>query len=89
MGKLLMLVLLLGTREVPQSKEACTAAGGTWTEQGGRGHPSGCRVPTQDHDKACKDSAQCEGACVRGKCSAYTPYVGCGVLENGKTLCRD
>ena len=81
--------LLVGAAPAPQDKAACTAQGGTWTEKGGRGHPAGCRLPTKDGGKACTDSAQCEGACVRGACSDHTPVTGCGIMENGKTVCRD
>jgi hypothetical protein len=71
-----------------QTRGTCEASGGRWggcTE--GRGRLPGCNPKTGDGGKACTDSAQCEGVCVHGLCSAFLRFKGCGVQRGGQVLC--
>ncbi len=70
-----------------QSAKECTEAGGIWDRQSGRGHVTGCNLPTIDGGKDCTDSKECQGGCVRGKCYGYRMYKGCGIIHNGQEMC--
>jgi hypothetical protein len=89
MKTLVALWIGLSLGGAPTDAATCRQSGGTWREPGGRGAPGGCWKATRDGDKACTDSSQCEEACVRGKCAGHTLYRGCGILDHGKTICRD
>lgn len=68
----------------------CEAAGGVWGGcVQGRGRIPGCNQVTGDGGKACTDSAQCEGLCIKKFCTKYRRYKGCGVERDGKTVCID
>ncbi len=68
----------------------CEERGGRWGGCArGRGRNPGCNTPTKDAGRTCKDSGECEGACVKGFCTAYMNYRGCGGLVDGKTICVD
>lgn len=73
----------------PTTRDACIAAGGDWDDLSGRGHITGCNLPTSDGGKACTDSGQCEGVCRNGRCTDHQQARGCGILENGRRLCID
>ena len=73
----------------PTTREACLAAGGQWDDVSGRGHITGCNLPTNDGGKSCTDSSQCEGLCRNGRCTDHRHARGCGILRDGRRLCLD
>lgn len=82
----------------------CEREGGTWKKLGMQQHES-CVLPASDAGKACKDSAECEVACVaqnsdaelgaraEGVCLHSTDLFGCHIyLSDGITesaFCED
>lgn len=51
------------------SKEACQAAGGTWSGYGSPENPGYCIRKYSDAGKPCVSSEECEGYCVTNKIS--------------------
>lgn len=71
-------------------RSECLDGGGAWGGcVNGRGRLPGCNAKTKDAGKACADSKDCEGACVKGACTAYKNYKGCGVMRDGQMLCEE
>lgn len=83
---------------IPDNKEDCKVKGGEW-QIWGEATDEACNLFTQDADKECADSSQCEAYCVidlpeivmkdlpietSGKCTARTVWPGCySLVEEG------
>lgn len=48
---------------IPEGRQACEAAGGTWKPAGLFPKPI-CTVPTRDAGRTCADNEECEGYCL-------------------------
>lgn len=49
--------------DIPKTETDCKAKNGTWAPIGTDQKPS-CNLQTQDKDRVCSDSDQCQGACL-------------------------
>lgn len=78
----------------PQSKAACSAAGGTWAPRGLFPMPL-CTLPNPDAGKSCQSAGDCIGVCLAETrtCSSVRPIFGCYAFldEEGRevTICAD
>ena len=78
-----------------QLKKACEEKNGIWGRQDGRGRVKGCNLPTSDAGKTCKDSRECESACVSDKvtgkiqCYGWKIFKGCGKIVSEQVFCVD
>jgi hypothetical protein len=72
---------------IPESEQACLAAGGNWANIGLPGMPKRCDLKAGDANRSCTDSSQCEGMCLApesvppgasatGHCSPYVRNFG-------------
>lgn len=74
-----------------RKKDECLAQNGFWDRKEGRGHMTGCTMPTKDAGKDCHGApGECEGPCVNYKCYKWMSYRGCGIIDkDGKVKCVD
>lgn len=75
--------------ESTKDEAECKSKGGIWGDVKGRGRIFGCNLPTQDAGKVCRDSKECESACVHQKCYGWKEFRGCGMIVKGQVLCVD
>ncbi len=68
-------------------KIVCEKAGGVWDTFVGRGHVTGCNLPTKDAGKKCERGEDCESVCLKDRtCYGLKEYRGCAFFKGSDSI---